>query len=270
MHVRSWLVGMCAIGGLLSSQIAHAAPAQNAKLVYDVAALERLQQLDVSAEQLRAIDKLAVGVKPQALPDKMKLTDEYRSALSEYRKAMISGDEDKISTAEDKVGEIKEKNEDSPDAEIDATESARHAAPELLSLLRPSQIAGYVSEHSDDVPDPLQTMLDALDEIQGKDGDDYTSVKEEASDQVALLLAGLDPAAQAPIAKKVGDWIDSAHKLSADELKTKHASLEASAKEIVKQPDPIQCLRNWLLRDLADLLANPQLHDVITARLKGS
>jgi hypothetical protein len=272
MHFRGnwiWVAVAVAVSALFVSR-ARAAPGPALKLEYQVAALETLQQFDLSPDQLRAIQKLASSVKPAKVADHVKISDEYRNALSEYRKALLTGDEDKIADAEDKVSDIRDKDENATEPDIDATESAREAAPKLLAILHPSQVASYISEHSDDVPDPVQTMIDALDEGEGKTGDDYASIKSEAADQVAVLLAGIDPKAQEPIAKKVSDWIDSNHKLSADELKNKRQSLEASAKEIVKQPDPIECLRHWLERDLADLLSNPELSESLSSRLKGS
>ncbi len=270
MHFRgNWLWAALAVSMLFLWPV-RAAPGPAVKLEYQVAALETLQQFDLTTDQLHEVQKLAKSVKTAKAPDHVKISDEYKNALTEYRKALLTGDEDKIADAEDKVSEIRDKDENATEPEIDATESAREAAPKLLAILHPSQIASYLSDHSDDVPDPVQTMLDALDEAQEKTGDDYSSVKSEAADQVAMLLAGLDPKAQAPIAKQVSDWIESNHKMSADELKNKKKSLEASAKEIVKQPDPIDCLRHWLERDLADLLANPELSESISSRLKGS
>jgi hypothetical protein len=270
MHFRRRMTWGLVLVCLFSIQSLRAAPGANVKLQYQVAALEMIQQLDLSADQMRAMQKLVSGVKPATMPGRAKMNDEYRNALTEYRKALVGGDEDKIADAEDKVAEIRDKDESASEPDIDATESARQAAPQLLAILHPSQIASYISDHADDVPDPLQTMLDALDEMAGKSDEEYSSIKSEAADQAAMLLVGVDPKAQEPIAKKVSDWIDSAHKLSADELKAKRTTLEASAKEIVKQPDPLECLRHWLQRDLADLLANPELPEALTSRLKGS
>jgi hypothetical protein len=270
MQIQLGCAWALAIVSQLMVGAVRAAPNPNVKLEYQVEALETLQQFDLTPEQLRAIQKIVGSVKPATMPNRAKISDDYRSALSDYRKALITGDEDKIADAEDKVAEIRDKDENATTPDIDATESARKAAPDLLAILKPSQIASYISEHADDVPDPLQTMIDALDEMQDKTGDDYTSVKSEAAEQVALLLSGTDPKAQEPIAKKVSDWVDSAHKLSADEVKSKRQSLESSAKEILGHPDPLQCLRHWLERDLADLLANPELPDALSSRLKGS
>jgi hypothetical protein len=75
-----------------------------------------------------------------------------------------------------------------------------------------------------------------------------------------MLLVGLDPSQQAPIIKKVNDWFD--------QLKSKRDTAEASAREIVGKPDPMQCLRHWLERDLADLLANPELPELLKQKLK--
>jgi hypothetical protein len=231
----------------------------NVKLEYQIAALETLQQLDLSTNQIVELQKLVATVKPVSEPGRVKMTPEYEKAMSAYRKALLAGDDDKIADADDKLSDIRDKDPDSPEAEIDATESARKAAPQMLALLHPSQIAGYMSEHADDVPDPVQTLLDAVDEM-AKSPNDSASIKSEAAEQVAMLLVGLDPSQQAPIIKKVNDWFD--------QLKSKRDTAEASAREIVGKPDPMQCLRHWLERDLADLLANPELPELLKQKLK--
>src|SRR6476661_6044828 len=128
MHFRRGWPLVLVVGCLFAFQSVRAAPNPNVKLEYQVAALETLQQFNLSPDQLRAIQKLVSNVKPATMPNRAKISDEYRNALS-------GGDEDKIADAEDKVGEIRDKDENATEPDIDATDSARDAAPKLLAIL---------------------------------------------------------------------------------------------------------------------------------------
>ena len=56
--------------------------------------------------------------------------------------------------------------------------------------------------------------------------------------------------------------------LTPDDFKIKSAELRQEAKALVGEVDPLQVVRNYLLRDMAELLANPLLPDAVAGRLK--
>jgi hypothetical protein len=255
------IVGICA-----SARAAGPAPRQDLEL--EIAALTKLHDLELTTEQLRSFKKIAGQVTPGKPPAPGKMTPAYRTALVALRAAFAQADEEKIADAQDKVDDIRDEQDIEPQTEMTLSDSARKHAIEAMDLLTASQIASYLAEHSDDVPDALQTMMDAIDESRDMEEADYTSLKTEASEQVAMLLAGSDPAAQEPIVKKVGQWLDRAKAMSDADIKTKRPQLEQAAKEIVGKPDPIAQLRHWMEREMADLLSNPGFSNALAARIK--
>lgn len=240
--------------------------AENLEL--QVAALNKLHELELTGEQLAALEKVAAQVTADKSAAARKIGAPYSAALTAVRDAMLEGDEAKIVEAEDKLDELRESKNIDPQEEVEITDSARKQAPAALNVLTATQIAGYLAQHSDDVPDALQTMMDAIDESRGMADADYMALRTEAVSQVGLLVGGLTVAAQEAIAKRVGEWLDRARAMNEADIKSKHAQLEASAKQIIGKADPMQQLRHWLEREMADLLSNPELVPMISARRK--
>ena len=225
-----------------------------------VAALTSLQELDLTNEQLKRLKELAGAVIPGKRVGEPRQSDALKAALAELRDALAADDHDKIGDAQEKVGMAREQDKAVTAPEVEITESARQKAPDAIAILKASQLAGYFAAHQDDVPDPLQTMTDALDQIaEAAAPEEYAAIRTETSGQVALLLAGLDPAAQQPIAQKVGQWLDKAHAMDAGKRTAHRPALEQAAKELVGHPDPFQALRHWSEREMASLLSNPAL-----------
>src|SRR5204863_5742850 len=97
---------------------------------------------------------------------------------------------------------------------------------------------------------------------------EFASLKSEAAEQTAMLISGLDASAGEVMSKKVSALLDEARALDESEFKSKRAAMEQTAKQIVGHPDPMQSLRHWMEREMADLLSNPQLPAALEARLK--
>jgi hypothetical protein len=256
-----------AVVGFVASAPA-AGPAPRGDLELEVASLTKLHDLELTGDQLRSFKKLAAQVTAGKPPAPGKMTPAYHAALVALRAAFVQADEEKIADAQDKVDDLRDEQDIEPQTEVTLSDSSRQHAPEAIELLTATQIASYLAEHSDDVPDALQTMLDAIDESRDMEDAEYASLKTEASEQVATLLAGLDPAAEEPIVKKVSQWLDRAKAMSEADVKSKRPQLEQAAKEIVGKADPMVQLRHWMEREMADLLANPQTAVALAARVK--
>ena len=88
------------------------------------------------------------------------------------------------------------------------------------------------------------------------------------ADDVALALAGLDPEKDAKISAQVTSWLDRVRLLSPEEFRMRAAELRQDAKTLVGEVDPLDVVRHYLLRDMAELLANPLLPAAIEGRVK--
>lgn len=235
-----------------------------------VAAFGRLQELDLSPAQLKQLKDLVAQVEPGKVVGEEKASDAYKAALTELRDALAGGDDEKIADAQEKVDTIREQEKLESGIEFEITDSARKQAAAAVSVLTASQLASYFSAHEDDVPDPLQTLMDALDDLPGKPADEYAAIRAEAAGQVALLLAGLDKTAQQPVAQKVGEWLDKAHAEDGSKAAANRPAHEEAARQIVGHPDPFQVLRHWMEREMASLMSNPALPGAIEKQIKNS
>ena len=242
-----------------------AAPAGNTPAMeLQVDALQKIRDLELTPEQLAVLRKQAAttaATRPsQPAPE---TTPGYRAALASLRDALVEGDDEKTSDALDKVERMRDEQLIDTGPDIDSTPAACKAAPDVLSTFSSSQIAEYLAEHADDVPDAWKTMLDALDQSREVKPADYPALRKEAASQVALLMVGLDGAAAEPMERKVGDWLDQAHAMNDDDFKTKRPQVEDDARQIVGHPDAFEQMRHWMQRETADLLSNPELSSAL-------
>ncbi len=144
---------------------------------------------------------------------------------------------------------------------------ASHAENRLRQFTA-SQIAGYLADRSDDIPSPLETLIDALDDVRGKTGGEYETLRDRTAKQVAMLLAGVDAKAGKEVESKVSAWLTKVHDLSDGDFTSKRGELEAEAKKLSGPPDPMPTLRHWIMNSLAQLLSNPELPGAIETKLK--
>jgi hypothetical protein len=232
-----------------------------------VNAMTTINDLDLTPQQVKMMQDLASDTAGKVDPDDSKTDDNYRTALLSLRDALLSGDDDKIGDAEDKVDDLQDKLDIDPNGpDFDTTTAAKKKAGQVLKMLSTSQIANYISEHSDDVPDALDTIMDAIDQCKDGDAEDFKSLKQEAAEQVALLAHGPESTAESTIGKKVSSLLDKARKMS-DPSKQRD-QLEQEAKEIVKSIDSFDAMRRWMLREMADVLSNPQVNKALELRAK--
>jgi hypothetical protein len=239
-----------------------------AQLSLQVAALQVLYQFDASPAQMEALAKLAKdAAKPRAR--KSKASEKVRKALADLRDALLEGDEDKITERTDQMDDLRSAENSDLDDAIETTPAARKSAPEALRLFSARQVHAYLGNYDeDDLPDPLERMTEAMKTGRSLAAADWKTLCKEASEEVGWQLAGLDEGAAKKVADKVTALFEQSRRLNNDEFKSKQPDLEKAARDIVGDVGPTEVLRHLAERDLADLLANPQLPSALEARLK--
>jgi hypothetical protein len=239
-------------------------------LELEVAALAKLQEFDLTADQLKSLKQLAATVDAAMPPAQEKMSDAYRKALTDLRGALIDGDEEKIADAQDKVEDVRDEEDIDADPGLELTDSARKAAPDALLILTSNQVGSFLATHGSDVPDPVQTVVDAAEQIKEKPDTEFASIKKEACAQAALLVAGLDKTRQQPIVDKVAQWMDQAKAARKAPATADPPDFEKFAKAAFGKLDPMEVVRHWMQREMANLLANPELTSALTETLKNA
>jgi hypothetical protein len=219
----------------------------------EVAALQQLHQLDLTPAQLEALAKLAKDAAPKTGERKpAKVSDKYRRTLLQYR---------------EELEDLRDSEAPTLDDAIDTTDEARKRAPQALKLLGARQTAAYLGLYGDDLPDPVEVLLAALEKSHGTDEKEWKELRDATAEDVGWLLAGQDAEQVRKVGDKVTALLDRAHGLKNVEYQAQKADLEKAARELA-DVDPTVVLRHVMQRDLAELLSNPQLTTAIEGRLK--
>jgi hypothetical protein len=234
-----------------------------------VKALETIYALDLTPQQLKVLEQLAAGAADQRDRQPGQGPAVLSPALAKLGEAIMRGAaDDQIETLQDDADEYRDGDDVDLDDAVALTATARKRAPDVLKLLTASQVAAYISGCADDISGPLEEMLDSLDELRTADSDDFVELRDQVADDVALALAGLDVEKDTKISAQITAWLNKVRSLGPTDFKMRSAQLQQEAKALVGEVDPLQVVRNYLLRDMAEMLSNPQLPSAIAGRLK--
>ena len=251
------------------------APKENAgkddlnALSLEVAALQLVHQMALTPDQMEAFAKLAKDAAPRDTTRKpAKVSDKYRKTLQQYHDALVKGDDDRIDDLGEELEDLRDSEDPALDDQVETTDEARKLAPQALKLLGARQTANYLALYGDDLPDPVEDLLGALEKSHDPAEKDWKELRDDTAAEVGWLVAGFDKDAAGKVSDKAGALLDRARDLKDEEFKTQRPQLEKEARELAGDVSPTRVLRHILERDLAELLANPQLPAALDARLE--
>jgi hypothetical protein len=239
-------------------------------LSMEIAALHTLHQLKISPAQLEALRQFAKeSAQPAGPRQAAKASEECKRAMTALRNALVdANDDDLIDQLRELLDELRENEKPEFDDGVELTEAARRRAPELLRLFSARQIAFHVATMAEELPDPTERVLEALDKVRGLPAKEWKQLREDVSEEIGRLAAGLDLEKATRIGDKVVQLLIQARALKEDEFKAERPELEKKARELVGDVGPIEVLRHVVQQSLAELLSNPRLMVAIDARLK--
>jgi hypothetical protein len=240
------------------------------ELSMEVNALETLHQLRLNNAQL---EKLRLWAKETAQPPRQrepgKASKEFRAKLQEKRAALVNDDDnDLIDQVADQLNELREQEEPTIDDGVDVTPAARQRAPEAFKLLKANQLAGYVAQVADAVPDPLNLLRAAFTDVRQLKGSAWREKRDEIADEVSRLVVGLDVDKADRVNDRVAALLIRVHGLTNEEFARQQPDLDKAARKIVGNVSALEVLRHYVEVDLANLLSNPRLAAALEARLK--
>jgi hypothetical protein len=237
------------------------------KLQVDV--LEKFYHLELNTRQLSALLKLAEKTAAQ-LPATREIQagGEYRNILKGLHDALLSQDADRIHELSEKLDELQEKESISISDEFEMTEAALAAAPQAFRLLSAAQIVAYLASLDDEVPDPVERILSALEEGEELDDEEWKELRNETAEEVAWLVAGFNTDNAAKAKKAVTGLLDRGHRLQGEELSKQWPDLEKAAEQLVGNVSSLVVLQHYMERELAELLSNPRTTTALRLWLK--
>ena len=234
----------------------------------EVAALESINHFKLTRSQLEQLRKLAASMARKAAPVRaLEVGGEFYKALAELRDALIDDNEARVAALTVALDEVREK-ENPEFADIEITAEARKRTPEVLHGLGARQVMGYLSDFSEEFPDPRDKIDETFDEIRTLKGKEWEELRDETAGQVAWLIAGLDAAAESRVRQRVVALLNRVHPMKDEEFSAKQEELSKQVEEIVGKVGPIEVIHHFTERSVAELLSNPRLKAAVEARLK--
>lgn len=238
-------------------------------LKLEVDALEKLYHLELNARQLTALVPLAEKSAAKMPGTKeVQAGEEYRNVLKALHDALLSQEEERIHELSDKLGELQEKETISIDDTFDMTDAAMAAATPAFRLLSAAQVVSYLAALDDEVPDPAERILSALEEGAESKDDEWKHLRDETAEEVAWLAAGFKTESATRVKNSVIAFLDRNHRLQGEALTKQWTNLEKDAHNLVRNVTSLMVMQHYMERELAELLSNPRAATVIRSSIK--
>jgi hypothetical protein len=240
------------------------------KLALEVIALRGLQELDPTLDQLKGLQEM---YKPNFV-SKARLpagtaSKNYVKNLKKLRDAYVKNDEDDIEEYTNKVEVLDEEEGPEVVGEVRPSGLAFNAAKEALRLFTARQVLDVLNSYEDDLPGPVTTLMEALEEGLDSKPEDWEKEARDAAFQASWLAFGLGNKRSAVARKDILAWLNEKHKLSKTALENQRSKLEKDARvTLFERVDPSQVLQNIIYHDVAVILSNPELPGVLTKRIR--
>lgn len=233
----------------------------------EVTVLQVLHAFDLTKEQLKTLAELAGKIAQKPPPRKeIRASAKYRTALIDLRAALRGSKDDEISKAMEALDEARDKDGPAFDAD-ELTDAARKAAPEVFAKLSSRQVVFYLSGLGDTFPDPIEQMLEGIAKARELEGKDWRKTRDDLAFQIASLLAGLDTAKEEKAREQVTALLDKVHDLTDKQYDEQKETLAKSARDLAGKLGPLDFIRHYVERDLAETLSNHRLAAAIEGRL---
>jgi hypothetical protein len=239
------------------------------ELSMEVVALQVLHQFQFTPAQMQKLRKLAretasdVGAR-----EIVKASAEFQRTLASLRAALAEADKPgHIQELQEKIDKLRDAEKIELDDAVEVSEAAVQRAPEVLRGLSARQVATFVALYGEEFPDPLERLLEAIPKVRGLAEKEWKQLRDEVSEEVGRLVAGLDEDKAGEVSNQVVQLLIQARALKEAEFKKEQAELERTARDLVGNAGPLQVLQHVVERALAELLSNPRLAAAIDLRL---
>jgi hypothetical protein len=238
-------------------------PADLNKASLRVTALDTLYELDLSIDQLRDLRDRAQGAASTRERESAKSIPKLGGALRSLQNAILAGSDDQtIAKKRNAVADIVTDAEGLDD-NIQSTPDAISKALEVSHNLNSGQIAAFLAAHADEVSDPVERMVNAVEEMREGSVADMPGFIQETSDDVARLVAGVEEPKAKNVSDKVAVWLKNSQNEKGELTEAQRVSFEQSARRIVGDTWGIKVLDHWIQGEMAILLSNPELPNAI-------
>jgi hypothetical protein len=212
-------------------------------------ALDMMYELDLSTDQLKALAQAAGGTASKQHRTAAKGNDKLVTTMHDFQAALLAGtDTYHIDELRTQLSDLTDDENVQLDDDIQITAEARNKAPDVMHQLTASQLAAYLASHADEVGDPVEMMMNTVEELRDQRTDaaaekDAASVEtpkkaankkepkeaNSAEDEAAILVrltaqdvanavVGLDEAKAKTLAVDIAKWIKTTSDMKDDDF----------------------------------------------------
>jgi len=235
-------------------------------LSLDIQVMRAVASFKLSPDQEKHLCKLAKETAEPARERKSKVSREYLDLLTDLRNALSAGDNDRADELQEKLDELAEAEKPELDQGYEITEAARKHAPALFKLLKAPQVAFYIAQITEDVEDPADKLVEALDKVRGLKLREWKDQRDELAQGISVLLTGVDSKENERYQDKIIALLSKARGMKDEEFKTQRPELEKAARELTDVAGATDVLRHKIEVALAELLSNPRLAAALQLR----
>jgi hypothetical protein len=164
--------------------------------------------------------------------------------------------------------QLEDKNQFSVDPTVVVTDAARAQAQNIYDLMTPGQIAAYVAQRGEIVPDVSDLLMAGLDECRGLSDADFAEFSHSLAERVAVLTTGLSVEANESLMQVIGDMLKQARSLPDDQFAARKTDLQRQADRIAAACFPTDLIAHAIQWDLACFLSNPQAKGMTLIRAR--
>lgn len=231
-------------------------------------ALDTLYDLDLSPAQLKALRAAAANTASTQTRTAAKPNAALAKAFKDFQTALLAAKDDEAIAKLRNSMNVAASDADLDD-DVDPTDAAIAAAPAFFRQLKASQIGAYLAVHADQINDPGELILGALDDLRDLKTDGpgaeshIASLLTEAPKAAAYLVYGANTDKSTPLATQVAGFLKAGMAQDDAAYTAQEAARKTAVDKLIGDVDPMVVLGNWLNLRLAELLSNPQLPEAI-------
>jgi len=224
-------------------------------LSMELKALRTLRGFEATPHQLQVIARAAkTTAGSPGNREAAKASGPYVQALIQMRHALIANDEDQVEKLRTQIDELEEKNPPDLDDQVEITDGAEIEAVRLLNIFSPLQVVAYAQSLEDEFPDPVQLIVEGLEEGRSLKKEEWETARNKLAEEVGWLVYGMQGDKTSKLEEQVSTYLDQKH---AEQGQA--GNREAEIRKLLGTPGPVVVLKNVMEHALAELLSNPQV-----------
>jgi hypothetical protein len=186
-------------------------------------------------------------------------------AINHLYRDLVMTDDDQAAADQEILFQLQDRFQFNAESAVVVSDDARVQAQVIFDTLTPRQIAQYMALRGQIVPDPVEILMDGLDQCRHLTDPDFQEYSRCLSQRIAILGAGLDDDANQPIMLRVKQLLAEARPLSDRQFAAQKNGFQQEIQRLLTG-DAIDVITHAVQWDLASFMANPQAKAMMDVR----